>query len=273
MPPAPTASEAVNSPPPVVGRRPGRWFSVGLAMFLIGVSLAGFGPSIVDQSRRIATSTPLGIAHGVVAFAWLLLFLTQATLVTTGRLALHRRLGMAGAALALLMVTVSVGASITQGRRGYDASGDVVRVFSTPPGVAVPAPPTAESVVPLLGPLVGPAIWGALVAAALWYRRRPDVHKRLMTVALAYLVDVPLLHLVGVVVSWRPDLQIAALVLSRVVFVAVLAASGINDKLTLGRVHPVSLWVPLSLIAWEFALLPIVMSTTVWGEAARWLFL
>ena len=70
---------------------------------MIAVSIAGFAPYI-DQSRRIAPATPLLVAHGILAAAWLLLFLTQATLVVTHRL-VHRRLGMAGA-LALVMVVV-----------------------------------------------------------------------------------------------------------------------------------------------------------------------
>ena len=118
-----------------------------------------------------------------------------------------------------------------------------------------------------------PIIWGVLVAAGLRCRHRPDVHKRLMLVALVYLVDVPLLHLMGVLVSWWPDLQAAGLIGSRVVFLAVLSASAINDKLSRGRVHPVSLWVPLFLVVWEFALLPLAISTDAWRKFALWLFL
>ena len=253
--------------------RTSRWFYVGTALFMIAVSLAGFGPSIIDQSRRIAPATPLSVAHGVVAASWLLLFLTQAILIASRRVHAHRRIGVAGAAFAFLMVVITVPAVIEGGRRGHDSSGDIARVFSTPPGVAVPAPPTAESVVPLFGTLAGPFIWGVLVAAGLRYRHRPDVHKRLMLVALVYLVDVPLLHLTGVLVSWWPDLQTAGLIGSRVIFVAVLFASAMNDKLARGGVHPVSLWVPLFLVVWEFAFVPLALSTEAWRKVSFWLFL
>jgi hypothetical protein len=158
----------------------GRWFYVGMAVFVIIVSIAGFGPSIIDQSRRIAPATPLSIAHGVLAGAWLRLFLTQATLVATRRVALHRRVGMAGIALAFVMVVVTTAAMIEIGRRGYDVSGDIARVFSTPPGVATPTPPTAEFAAGMFGPLAGSIIWGMLVAAGLWKRHRSEVHRRLM---------------------------------------------------------------------------------------------
>ena len=66
-------------------RRVERCFYISAGLFMILVSVAGFGPSIIDQSRRNAPPTPLVIAHGIVASAWLLLFLAQATLVATGR--------------------------------------------------------------------------------------------------------------------------------------------------------------------------------------------
>ena len=82
-----------------------------------------------------------------------------------------------------------------------------------------------------------------------------------MLLSLVFLVDVSLLHLAGVLVSWRPGLGAAAFLASRVVVLAVLFAAAINDKLSGGRVHPVSLWIPLFYIVWEIAVVPLVMST------------
>ena len=135
---------AVTSPGAVIRRRTSRWFYVGLAVSVIAVSVAGFAPSIIDQSRRIAPATPLSVAHGILAAAWLLLFLTQATLVATHHLSLHRRLGAAGAVLALIMVVATYASVVDWARRGYDVSGDIARVFSTPPGIASPTVPSAE---------------------------------------------------------------------------------------------------------------------------------
>jgi hypothetical protein len=76
-----------------------RWFYISAGLFMIVISVAGFGPSLIDQSRRNAAPTPLVIAHGIVAGAWLLLFLTQASLIATKRTAVHRCLGMTGPVL------------------------------------------------------------------------------------------------------------------------------------------------------------------------------
>jgi hypothetical protein len=67
-----------------------------VGIFVILLSFAGFGPSLIDQSRRFGPPTTLLMLHGATALAWLLLYATQALLVARGRVDLHRRLGWAG---------------------------------------------------------------------------------------------------------------------------------------------------------------------------------
>jgi hypothetical protein len=83
----------VEMVPAVTGsrRRVGRSFYIGAALFVILLNVVGFGPSIIDQSRRNASLTPLVMAHGIAAGAWLLLFLAQATLVQTSFRKLEKR--------------------------------------------------------------------------------------------------------------------------------------------------------------------------------------
>src|SRR5215510_13587365 len=149
-----------------------RRFYIGVAVFLILLSVAGFGPSLVDPSKRNGPPTPLVIAHGVTTALFLLLFLTQAFLVASGRKAVHRRLGIAGAILALAVVVLGFITSIVNQRRGFDLSGDLAR-----PGDGQPFTP---------GDVIFPLLiffnFGVQVAAALWYRHRPEIHKRLMLI-------------------------------------------------------------------------------------------
>jgi hypothetical protein len=55
-------------------------------------------------------------AHGLVMTLWIVLFLTQVSLVAARRVDLHRRLGMAGALLAAIVVIVGI-ATARQARR------------------------------------------------------------------------------------------------------------------------------------------------------------
>src|SRR5262245_13982734 len=107
--------------------RTDRWFYVGVAIVAILISAIGFGPSIVDPTFRNGPPTALVIAHVISLTLWLLLFLTQAALVATGRTAVHRRLGIAGGVLATMVFVLGVVASIETTRRGRDLSGDIAR--------------------------------------------------------------------------------------------------------------------------------------------------
>ena len=96
--------------PVATGRPHGvqRWFYISMAILMILFSVVAFGPSIIDPSKRNVPLpfTPLVMAHAIVSAAWLFLFVIQATLVATGRSAVHRRLGIVRAALTVVFIMV-----------------------------------------------------------------------------------------------------------------------------------------------------------------------
>src|SRR5262245_3925540 len=85
-------------------RRVDHWFFIGVALLMILLNVVAFGPSLLNTTGRLEPPTTRVMVHGIVSFFFLLVFLTQVTLVATGRTAVHRRLGMAGAALAAVMI-------------------------------------------------------------------------------------------------------------------------------------------------------------------------
>jgi hypothetical protein len=249
---------------PAGGRGKESSFYVGAAIFVIVLSIIGFGPSIIDQSRRNAPSTLLVMAHGIAVGGWLLLFLTQAILVATGRTAIHRRFGIVGPGLALLMIVLGYVVLIHFGRRGYDVSGDVIRALSrtgsrrfNPAVILFP-----------LGELLS---FGVLVGAGLWYRHRADVHKRLMLLAMVPILGEPILHLVGHVAGRWPSLRGKGTPISVAATLVLLSASAMYDRLSRRHIHPVSLWVPILLFVWQIALGAIVFPSAVWRNLVSWL--
>ena len=246
-------------------RRVDHWFYVGVAVLVILLHVAGFGPSLIDQSMRNGQPSLLVIIHGAVAGAWLLLFLAQATLVATGRTSIHRRLGAIAPVLTVVMVVLIFQTTIEMMRRGYDLSGDVLRPAAAP---GAPVPSVAEVDGGLNG-FVSALNFGILVAAGWWYRRRPEIHKRLMLVALLSLTSVPLLHLAGYVIGRWPDLFGPASVAP---FAAnlLLFAGAVHDKVTRGRIHPISVWVPLALIAVMLIVFAVAPSAS-WRQFSAWL--
>src|SRR5580692_2213196 len=95
-----------------------RWFFTGMALAMIATSLTAFIPSIVHPAGRRAPLSPLAAAHGVVFFAWLLLFLVQSRLIATHRVAIHRRLGLASIGILALMIPLAYATTMAMVRRG-----------------------------------------------------------------------------------------------------------------------------------------------------------
>jgi len=141
----------------------------------------------VDSWLRRSAPTVLRGAFvcllSVVFFAWLLLFLIQSRLIATRHVAWHRRLGLASVAILAWMIPLAYTATIAMVRRGYDLSGDL-RIDRDPPHAIV-------------FQLCNLLIFSALAIAALAYRRRPEIHKRLMLFANIELMPAPLAHLIG----------------------------------------------------------------------------
>lgn len=233
--------------------RRGRRFYTAMALAAWITVAIGFGPGIIDQTARAAPLTPLVIAHGLVFGAWLVFFLAQTVLVSAGRTATHRRLGMLGAILAVAMIVTGYITAIAVGRRGFDLSGDL----------NVAADPLGYLVFPL-GDLVS---FGLLVTAGFWYRHRPDVHKRLMLLAtVGSLIPAPLAHLIGHYPPLRAINGIIVLPIALFLF-----ASAVYDRLSRGRMHPVSLWGAILLFVWANLRAVVIGPSPAWQRFAAWL--
>jgi hypothetical protein len=238
-----------------LARRPlvDRWFYIGMVICTIITVVLGFAPSLVHTAARNAPPTPLAVAHGIVYAAWLLIFLAQTTLVATRRISLHRTLGTAAVFLAPVMIVLGYMTAITMARRGFDLSGDL----------HIEADPFLGMVNPL-GDLVP---FGILVAAGFLYRHRSDIHKRLMLLAtIGGLMPAPLAHLIGHFpkLNAMPPIIIIPIALF-------LFASAAYDRISLGRIHPVSLWGALAIFVWDLSLNILIGPSAAWHHFARWL--
>ena len=150
---------------PSVRRSSDRLFYAAASLAIIASVFVGFAPTYYLRSRFFPTPLPLLLhVHGVVFTAWILLFVTQTMLVAGRRVDLHRRLGVAGAALAALLVIVGLTTALVAARRNFAAGNEGALTFLTIP----------------FGDML---VFGMLAGAGIRYRRRSDVHKRLMLLA------------------------------------------------------------------------------------------
>lgn len=237
-----------------VRRSEGRFY-IFMALAAAATAIAGFGPALFDAaSRKAPLSWAVGL-HGVVFSAWLLLFLVQTLLASKGRIGVHRRLGYFGAGLAPLMLVSGYFTTIEMGRRGYDLSGDLIGDSGD----------MLMLVMFQLGDLV---CFGVLVAMAILFRRRSDVHKRLMLLAtVGGLMPAALSHIIGhsLVLRTFPPAVIL------IPYTAFLFAGAVHDRVSRGRIHPVSLWVALAIFAFSNLRAMVIGPSETWREFATWM--
>jgi uncharacterized membrane protein YozB (DUF420 family) len=216
--------------------------------------LLGFGPGIVAPPvKRYGPPTPHVWLHSVVFACWLGLYIAQTWLVRAGNRALHRRLGWIGAPLAVVLVVVGYQTTIALGRRGYGLWWD------------------PEQRLDALGEMVHPLgdllTFSVLVTAAFVWRRRPEVHKRLILLAtIGSMMAAPVAHLLSYFPVLRGLPPVILLPLGLLYF-----SSAIYDRVAHGRIHPVSLWGGLSLFLLALVRGAIVGPSAAWHQFASWL--
>jgi hypothetical protein len=188
--------------------------------------------------------TPLLHFHGIAFSAWMLLLVTQTSLIASGRPQLHRRLGLAGVVLAALLVWLGIQVAITRTGDGTIADHG--------------APPLIFLAVPVIGMLV----FGALIAAAVCWRRNSAVHKRLILIATLELVTAAVARL-PVISTLGPVAFFGATDLFLLAMVA-------YDLTVLKRVHPATIWGGLFFVVSQ-PLRLMIGASAPWGELATWL--
>jgi hypothetical protein len=228
-----------------------RVFYSGMAVAMALTVFIGFAPTYYLRAFFGAPPTvsgatslsPLTHLHGVVFTAWTLLFVLQTALVAGRRVALHRRLGVAGAALAAVMVAIGVSTAIAAARRGGSVPGVDALSF-------------------LIVPLTDMALFAGFVFAAVWRRRDREAHKRLMLLAYTSIIVAAAARLPGVL-SYGPPAFFALAFMFPV-------AGMVYDMVTRRTVHRVYIWGGL-LLALSVPLRLAISGTGAWQAFAGWL--
>jgi hypothetical protein len=222
-------------------RRLYTWAAIVAAL----VVFVGFARSYYLKGVFGAPALPsLVHVHGLVMTLWFLLFVVQARLVAARRVELHRRLGIAGAVLAALVVVVGVSTAIAAAARG-----------------ASPGPPPLVFLVVPLGDML---VFSILVGAALALRRRSDHHKRLMLLASVGMLTAAFARFpVGIISAGGLP---AFFALNDLCVIGCAAYDSAKNR----RLHPAFGWGVLLIIASQPARL-ILAGTPAWTTFASWL--
>ena len=245
-----SSPDATTASPRIVARRRDHRFYVGMAIVAFLVAMIGFGGSLRGAVTGSRTFTALVHLHGALFGFWLVFFIAQTSLVASGRIAIHRRLGVLGGALAAAMLVVGFRTSVVAARHGYDLDR------------------TNDPLGFMIFPLGDLLAFTILVSAGLWFRKRPMAHKRLMLMAtVGTMLNAPLAHLI----SNTPALFAIKAPIILVPLILLLFASAAYDKLTLGKIHPVSLWVAVALFVWDNLRAVVIRPSAAWHAMAGWI--
>ena len=205
--------------------------------------LAGFARTYYLKGFFATPPLPSRLVHfhGLVMTAWVALFIVQVSLVATRRTKVHQRLGVFGAVLAGLVVVVGILTGLYAAARGH-----------------TPGPPALQFLVVPLGDMV---VFAVLIGAALYFRRRLDVHKRLMLVAAINLLTPAIARIpLDFIVNGGP---LAFFGLTDLCLLAFVAFDTVRHR----RLHPALLWGTLFVIAMQ-PLRLVLAGTDAWMRFA-----
>jgi hypothetical protein len=155
-------------------RRTDNYFFSGMALLLLVTVLVGFARTyFLAGVFRAPLPSVLVHVHGAIFTCWILLLITQVSLVSAGRVDIHRKLGLAGFGLACVMVIIGV----------FTASGLLARNISPVPAF------DAKTFYAI--PLSDMVVFATLIFFAYRLRSNPAAHKRLILISTITLMDAP----------------------------------------------------------------------------------
>ena len=239
-------SQAAGSPNKIVTNIPGRrydhFFFSGMALAMLATVFVGFARTYYMAGMFHAPLPSLIVhLHGAVFSCWILLLVTQTSLISAGRVDIHRRLGVAGFLLACLMIVLGV----------LTATDLLVRGGS---------PPRIDPQAFYIVPLTDMVIFAALVFFAFRARFNSAAHKRLILIAT---IGISIAAIARWPVGHRTPGRAA---LISYIFLLMLVA---YDLWSTHKIHRATLWAGAFLIFVQQTR-PFIAHTAAWHAFASW---
>jgi FtsH-binding integral membrane protein len=172
------ASEKRNSPRTLTGRNGmvQRYFYFAMSLLLAAIVVSGFKRTVNDNLFHPAVPRPFILwIHGSAFAGWVIFFICQSSLVRLHKVGWHRSIGWFGAGLATVMVPLGVTTSIIMARF------DMMQLHQS----------ESDAHAFLSIPFYDMIAFGVLVALAIYWRTKPELHRRLIFMATCGLMDAP----------------------------------------------------------------------------------
>jgi hypothetical protein len=223
-------------------------FFSGMAAVALITVLVGFSRTyFLAGLFRAPLPNLLVHIHGAAFTLWIILFITQVSLVTARRADLHRRLGLLGFVLAIVMIVLGT----------VTASDRVAR------HVAQPGADTVEEVRAFYAiPLGDMLMFSTFVYIGYCNRFQPAVHKRLMWLATLSLLDAGFDR-------WPVFDPYSLPVVHLICFTPLLLMMIGYDRWSTGKVQRVTIWSAIFILVVQQICYPLGR-TAAWQSFAAW---
>jgi hypothetical protein len=149
-----------------------KYFYFAMSLLIAAIVVAGFSQTVNRNLFHPAVPRPFLLWIHAAAFSlWVVFFILQSALVRVRKVKLHRLLGWFGVGLAAIMVPLGVTIAVIMGR--FDKH--VMHL------------PNADTF--LIVPFGDMLIFSTLIGLAIYWRRKPELHRRLLFVGTCCLLD------------------------------------------------------------------------------------
>jgi hypothetical protein len=149
-----------------------RYFYFAMSLLIAAIVVSGFRLTVNANLLHPSIPRPLILWFHAAAFTgWVAFFIFQSALVRTHNVKWHRFFGWFGATLGAVMVPLGITTSVVMGR--FDTTMEHI--------------PGADAF--LIIPFFDMLAFGILFALAIWWRRKPELHRRLLFIATCGLLD------------------------------------------------------------------------------------
>jgi FtsH-binding integral membrane protein len=149
-----------------------RYFYFCMSLVFAGLVVWGFSKTVDANLFHAKPARPLLLwMHGAAFSTWIVFFIAQSALVRMHKVSVHRALGWFGAGLATTMVALGFTIAVVMAR--FDTV-----VLHQPDAGAFLSIPFWDMIA-----------FGALMALAIYWRKRPEYHRRLVFIATCGLMD------------------------------------------------------------------------------------
>jgi hypothetical protein len=151
-----------------------RYFYFAMSLLLAAIVVIGFKRTVNDNLFHPAIPRPVILwFHGAAFSGWVLFFILQSTLVRVHKVSWHRSIGWFGAGFAAVMVPLGTATAIIMARF------DTFQLH------------LSGQYAFLSIPFYDMIAFGALIALAIYWRTKPELHRRLIFIATCGLMDAP----------------------------------------------------------------------------------